>query len=137
MSMEVGKSYHMAMPLEHVMEQAKYMMVMDNGVERPATVQEVRAAIDDARSKGYQFLPTCDNVDATGKCAGHPVAPGERAPARDVMDMDLGEAIGKLGEELRGAGVPVPKQLSRDPLKAAKQLANVEAGFIRKRRGGR
>ena len=38
---------------------------------RPATWLEIKAAIEDAEAKGYDVLPTCDNVDERGHCRGH------------------------------------------------------------------
>jgi len=39
----------------------------------PATMQEICAAIVEAKAKGYTVLPPCDNVTSTGHCAGHDV----------------------------------------------------------------
>ena len=38
------------------------------------TVTELRAAFREARAKGYEVLPPCDNIDERGMCKGHPVA---------------------------------------------------------------
>lgn len=39
----------------------------------PATLQEICAAIVEAKAKGYTVLPPCDNVDDTGHCRGHEI----------------------------------------------------------------
>ena len=44
---------------------------------RPATYGEIREAIEEAKSKGYEVLPPCDNVKSTGHCAGHDVPDDE------------------------------------------------------------
>ena len=41
--------------------------------DRPATYGELREAIEEAKAKGYEVLPPCDNVKSTGHCAGHDV----------------------------------------------------------------
>lgn len=38
-----------------------------------ASRSEIVQAIEDAEAKGYTVLPPCDNVTATGHCAGHKV----------------------------------------------------------------
>lgn len=38
-----------------------------------ASRSEILQAIEDAEAKGYTVLPPCDNVTATGHCAGHVV----------------------------------------------------------------
>lgn len=45
--------------------------------DTPATMQEIRAAIVEAKAKGYTVLPPCDNVTSTGHCAGHDVPDNE------------------------------------------------------------
>ena len=49
-------------------------LTCDDGT--PATMQEICAAIVDAKAKGYVVLPPCDNVKSTGHCAGHDVPDG-------------------------------------------------------------
>jgi hypothetical protein len=39
----------------------------------PATTQEICAAIVDAKAKGYDVLPPCDNINEKGHCKGHPI----------------------------------------------------------------
>jgi hypothetical protein len=41
--------------------------------DQQATMQEICAAIVEAKAKGYTVLPPCDNVTATGHCAGHDI----------------------------------------------------------------
>ena len=43
----------------------------------PATIQEICAAIAEAKAKGYTVLPPCDNVTSTGHCAGHDISDDE------------------------------------------------------------
>ena len=45
--------------------------------DRPATWCEIRAAIEDAKVKGYDVLPPCDNVNTTGHCMGHDIQDAE------------------------------------------------------------
>lgn len=40
--------------------------------DKPATAQQLSEAVVEALAKGYTVLPPCDNVTATGHCAGHP-----------------------------------------------------------------
>jgi len=42
---------------------------------RIATNDEIEEAIKDAKAKGYEVLPPCDNVNSTGHCMGHDVPP--------------------------------------------------------------
>ena len=32
---------------------------------------EVRAAIREAKQKGYAYIPACENIKPDGSCAGH------------------------------------------------------------------
>lgn len=43
-----------------------------NGI---ATVEGIRQACANARAKGWDVFPPCDNVKADGSCAGHEVKP--------------------------------------------------------------
>ena len=57
---------------EQILEKGKpvdWLMVDD----RPATISDILFAIEDAKAKGYEVLPPCDNVETTGHCAGHDV----------------------------------------------------------------
>jgi len=38
---------------------------------RPATRKELIGVYNECLNKGYTVLPPCDNVDETGRCAGH------------------------------------------------------------------
>lgn len=38
---------------------------------REPTLAEFRAACQEARAKGYEVLPPCDNVNEKGHCMGH------------------------------------------------------------------
>ena len=56
--------------LENLMKKGKiidWLMIDD----RPATIWEIQEAIREAKAKGYEVLPPCDNVKSTGHCAGH------------------------------------------------------------------
>lgn len=33
--------------------------------------EEARVYLHDLKAKGFKFVPTCDNVDDKGGCAGH------------------------------------------------------------------
>jgi len=57
--------------LERLMKQGKMIDWLLNDDGRPATYDEMRAAIKEAKEKGYTVLPPCDNVDSTGHCQGH------------------------------------------------------------------
>lgn len=46
-------------------------LTQDDGT--PATMQEICAAIVEAKAKGYTVLPPCDNVNETGHCRGYVV----------------------------------------------------------------
>ena len=47
---------------------------------RPVTSWEFENIRAELKSKGYTAFPPCDNADATGHCAGHPLPdePGEQ-----------------------------------------------------------
>jgi hypothetical protein len=67
------KHYHICQSiagLERLMERGEDItwLTLD---DKPAIFAEIRAAIKDAKAKGYDVLPPCDNVTATGHCAGH------------------------------------------------------------------
>ena len=57
--------------LERLMKQGKKIDWLMNDDGRPATYDELRAAIREAKAKGYTILPPCDNVNSTGHCQGH------------------------------------------------------------------
>lgn len=40
--------------------------------DKPATREQLIESINTARKMGYTMIPPCDNVTATGQCAGHP-----------------------------------------------------------------
>ena len=61
------KQFHCCITLEGALKEWKYLTIDD----RPATLKEIKAAIEDARGKGYSVLPPCDNVGETGHCIGH------------------------------------------------------------------
>ena len=66
--------------LERLMKQGKKIDWLLNDDGRPATYEELRAAIEEAKAKGYTVLPPCDNVNSTGHCLGH-----ESIDEMDVM----------------------------------------------------
>lgn len=63
--------------LENLMKNGRtieWLMIDD----RPATVEELRKAIREAKARGYTVLPPCDNVTSTGHCAGHDIEDEKR-----------------------------------------------------------
>ncbi len=78
------KKYHLCQSiagLEALMEQEEPInWLLTNG--RIATYEEIEAAIKDAKAKGYEVLPSCDNVTPTGHCAGHDVPPNRIASCK-------------------------------------------------------
>lgn len=53
--------------------------------DRQPTLEECKEAIAAARAKGYTVIPACDNVTATGHCAGHSE---ERPKVTDTERLD-------------------------------------------------
>lgn len=69
---EMPTTYHCCITLEGALKNWQFMTTtLDNGRKRKATLKEVQKAVEDARSKGYEVLPPCDNVDERGHCKGH------------------------------------------------------------------
>lgn len=64
--------------LERLVKQRKKIDWLINEDGRPATYEELRVAISEAKSKGYTVLPPCNNVSNTGHCQGH----------EDIADME-------------------------------------------------
>ena len=60
--------------LERLVERGEEITWLTNTDGTKATMQDIRAAIVEAKSKGYTVLPPCDNIDDTGHCTGHPVS---------------------------------------------------------------
>jgi hypothetical protein len=67
----MSKKYHCCINLNGAIKEWRLLTVTDNGTERPATLQEVSDAVEEAKMKGYEVLPPCDNVDDRGRCKGH------------------------------------------------------------------
>jgi hypothetical protein len=67
----MSTTHHCCITLEGALENWKYMTTTVNGKKRRATLKEVKASVEEARSKGYTVLPPCDNVDERGRCKGH------------------------------------------------------------------
>lgn len=63
--------YHCCTSLDGAIKNWRLMSVTEDGIERPATLQEVSDAVEDAKMNGYTVLPPCDNVDERGYCRGH------------------------------------------------------------------
>ena len=68
--------YHVCINLDSVIKMAVddpsfLTTIEDDGTQRPATRDEVIKAVAEAKAKGYNVLPPCDNVDKTGHCKGH------------------------------------------------------------------
>jgi len=57
--------------LERLMKKGTKIEWLLNDDDKPATYDEIRAAIKEAKAKGYEVLPPCDNVNSTGHCQGH------------------------------------------------------------------
>ena len=58
---------------EHMKNRRKIVwMTID---DRPATYAELREAIKEAKAKGYDVIPPCNNVDERGHCKGHEETP--------------------------------------------------------------
>lgn len=45
--------------------------ILSDETGRMLTKAEVRAEIARCRALGYEVIPTCDNIDGTGRCKGH------------------------------------------------------------------
>ncbi|TAK77816.1 MAG: hypothetical protein EPO16_04745 [Dehalococcoidia bacterium] len=37
----------------------------------PVSYEDARAYLDELTAQGLRFVPSCDNTDAEGRCAGH------------------------------------------------------------------
>ena len=74
--MEIHKRYCMMQSLEglkRLIEEGSDPREWLTVDDRPATWPEIRVAIEEAEAKGYDVLPTCDNVDERGHCRGHEI----------------------------------------------------------------
>lgn len=70
------KQYHVSQSiagLERLIAAGKTIDWLENEEGDQATMEEICAAIVDAKAKGYTVLPPCDNVKSTGHCAGHDI----------------------------------------------------------------
>ena len=63
--------------LERLIAAGKPIDWLENEDGSKASIEEICAAIVDAKAKGYMVLPPCDNVKSTGHCAGHDIPDGE------------------------------------------------------------
>lgn len=89
--------------LEHLMKRGTKIDWLLNDDDRPATYDELRAAIREAKAKGYTVLPPCDNVNAIGHCQGH-----ESIDEMDVMaDTNLGNFVEKKLSKMFNGGNPI------------------------------
>jgi len=59
--------------LERLIARGEEITWLINSDGDQATMQEICAAIVEAKAKGYDVLPPCDNITATGHCAGHDI----------------------------------------------------------------
>lgn len=60
-------------PLEAMIASGEKITWLTHGDGTPATTQEICAAIVEAKAKGYDVLPPCDNINEAGHCKGHPI----------------------------------------------------------------
>ncbi len=60
-------------PLEEMIASGEKIAWLTHEDGTQATIQEICAAIVEAKAKGYDVLPPCNNVDETGHCKGHPI----------------------------------------------------------------
>ena len=63
--------------LERLIATGKPIDWLENEDGSQASIEEICAAIVDAKAKGYEVLPPCDNVKSTGHCAGHDIPDDE------------------------------------------------------------
>ena len=78
--MTESRYYHVCQSiagLERLIAAGKPIDWLENEDGSKASVEEICAAIVDAKAKGYEVLPPCDNVKSTGHCAGHDIADDE------------------------------------------------------------
>jgi len=74
------KQYHVSQSiagLERLIASGKSIDWLLNEDGSQASIEDIRAAIVDAKAKGYVVLPPCDNVKSTGHCAGHDIPDDE------------------------------------------------------------
>lgn len=102
----MSKRYHVCSTFEGAIKHYKYMTVTENGTERPATLREVKKAVEEAKSKGYEVIPPCDNVDERGMCMGHEVDEEQEQLAEELQEIDFNkiskEKLKKIKEILEG-----------------------------------
>jgi len=68
----MSTTYHCCITLEGALNNWQFMTTTTStGRKRHSTLKEVQEAVEEARSKGYEVLPPCDNVDERGMCKGH------------------------------------------------------------------
>ena len=65
-----AKTMHMGITIQFIEDMARET---GKGVGHyfDITDEEAQAHLDDLKARGFKLVPTCDNVDAEGQCAGH------------------------------------------------------------------
>lgn len=64
---------------------------------KPVPAADARARLGAWREQGYQVMPICDNPDARGYCAGHPVEPEPQpVPLRFCEPVKLVDEIRRI-----------------------------------------
>lgn len=94
--MKIGFSYCMAMSVDvdrftdaYLRKNVLPALSIDG---KPVTAAQLRVACFDARNRGLEVLPPCDNVDERGRCAGHAPPPDPGAEAEERWAALFGEA---------------------------------------------
>lgn len=54
--------------------------------DRDMTPEEILAYLDELEAKGYECVPTCDNVNERGGCAGHLMTAEEETALKERME---------------------------------------------------
>jgi hypothetical protein len=66
-----NKTMHMSITIRFIEDAAKSSGEGLGYYFGNLTDEAARAHLDSLKAKGFKFAPTCDDVDAEGRCAGH------------------------------------------------------------------
>jgi len=71
MARPTGKTMHMGITIQYIEDMAEEIGKGLGHYFPNLNDEEAQTYLDDLKAKGFEFAPTCDDVDGKGHCAGH------------------------------------------------------------------
>ncbi len=62
---------HVCFAIDSIVENRTFIFIVENEKERCLTKEEAIEITKDLKSRGFDVLPACNNIDARGHCLGH------------------------------------------------------------------